>query len=59
MGFSRQEYWSGLSFPSPTNESYVHQTVVSAAEKDKAREGEGVPEEGGYKFQTGSQRGFL
>ena len=24
MGFSRQEYWSGLPFPSPKNNVYIH-----------------------------------
>ena len=29
MGFSRQEYWSGLPFPSPTHESEVKVKTLS------------------------------
>ena len=30
MGFSRQEYWSGLPFPSPVNESESESEVAQA-----------------------------
>ena len=30
MEFSRQEYWSGLSFPSPPNMVYIHLIFISS-----------------------------
>ena len=32
MGFSRQEYWSGLPFPSPTRESEVAQSCPTLSD---------------------------
>jgi len=32
MGFSRQEYWSGLPFPSPTRESEVAQSCLTLSD---------------------------
>ena len=32
MGFSRQEYWSGLPFPSPTCESEVTQSCPTPSD---------------------------
>ena len=28
MGFSRQEYWSGLPFPSPANDSFMQTYIL-------------------------------
>ena len=28
MGFSRQEYWSGLPFPSPDNDSFMQTYIL-------------------------------
>ena len=32
LGFSRQEYWSGLPFPSPTHESEVAQLCLTLSD---------------------------
>ena len=32
LGFSRQEYWSGLPFPSPTRESEVAQSCLTLSD---------------------------
>ena len=32
MGFSRQEHWSGLSFPSPVRESEVAQSCLTLSD---------------------------
>ena len=32
LGFSRQEYWSGLPFPSPTRESEVAQSCPTLSD---------------------------
>ena len=32
MGFSRQEYWSGLPFPSPESESEVAQSCLTLSD---------------------------
>jgi len=34
MGFSRQEYWSGLPFPSPEDGGIGFQKLIGAVERD-------------------------